>query len=334
MHNTNASRRRRLRRVPPTRFRLQPRHTRILILLYHIRYATAEILALLYAAGSGAGSKRVRNDLGDLYHAGYAERWYYPSHVSGFGSEQYVYAITTRGARAVLPPRLYTAQASSLWHRAQKKAASTIPHRLAISKLHAILAVGCTGTPEMTTFLRDQTHPDLRVSVRLPGESRRTTIQPDAGAVLAWPDGRKTLYLVEIDLTHRNRSRATRRFQAYHAYLTAHAAELKRRFGVDGAAALFVGDSRRRADHLREMARDVFVKTPRRRRPRVLFWATEHWHEVVLIADSRYETARPRKAIRAPGRILSERTVRTLEGQERQLFPQAPSSQAEGTALH
>src|SRR5580765_3513033 len=106
---SNIRHRSRLRRDPSghLRLRLQPRHLRILLLLYHIRYATAEILAILYEAGDGAGSKRLRNDLGNLYHAGFAERWYHSSQLPGLGSTQYVYAITSRGARAILPQARY-----------------------------------------------------------------------------------------------------------------------------------------------------------------------------------------------------------------------------------
>ncbi len=334
MPQTQSHRRCRLRRAPSGQFQLRPRHHRILALLYHIRYATAEILGLLYEAGTGAGSKRVRNDLGDLYHAGYAERWYYPSHFSGFGSEQYIYAIAPRGARAILPSELYTRESSSLWHRAQRKATSTIPHRLALSKLHAIFAVGCSNSPKMLNFFRDQTHPHLKITVRLPGDDRSATIRPDAGVVFKWPDGRKTLYLVEIDLTHRNRARATHRFQAYHVYLTRHATELKRRFQVDGAAALFIGDSSERARHLRQLALPIFGQTARRRRPRVLFWATEHWHEVRMVSDKRYRSDRPRKVMLPPAITLSRETVRTLEDRQRRLFPQPSSSQVSQSKVH
>lgn len=302
-------------------FQIQPRHLRILLLLYHIRYATAEILAILYEAGGSTGSKRVRNDLGDLYHAGYAARWHYPSRSAGFGSEQYVYAITPRGARAILPNTLYARESSSLWHRSQPKAPSTIPHRLAISELHTIFAVGCSDTPRMERFYRDHAH-ELRIKVRLSGHDGTTTIQPDAGVVFQWPDGRRTLFLVEIDLTHRNRARAVRRFQAYHAYLTSRDAELKSQFHVDGAALLFVADSHDRADHLRRLAQDVFAQTPRRRRPSIFFWGVECWHEIAMVADGRYMDARPRRVMRPPGAILDAPTVRTLDGRARQLFPQ------------
>lgn len=331
----NSNRRSRLHRDPTgsPHFRLQPRHHRILLLLYHIRYATAELLAILYESGAGAGGKRVRNDLGDLYHAGYAERWYYPSRFSGFGSEQYVYTITPRGARFVLPAALYTRESRSIWHRSQRKAASTIPHRLAISELHLILSLGCTDSPRLVRFDRDQIR-SLTFTVRLPLHDRDTTIRPDAGVVFEWPDGGKALYLVEIDISHRNRVRASRRFEAYHTYLTTHARDLKRAFHVDAAAALFIGDSCERADYLRRLARATFGRTPRRDRPHTLFWAIEHWHETAMVADRRYALERPRRMILPPAHILNSQTVRTLEGRERRLFPQPSPSQPTSSALH
>lgn len=187
-----------------------------------------------------------------------------------------------------------------------------------------VFAVGCTGNPKMERFYRDQAH-ELRLTVRLPGHHRDTTIQPDAGVVFAWPDGRKTLYLVEIDLTHRNRARSGRRFQAYHTLLKTRAAELESRFHVDAAALLFVGDSRDRADHLRRLARDIFSRTPRRRRPPVLFWSVDHWHEFRMVADSRYQSERPRRIILPPADILNRETVRTLQGRDRRLFPSISS---------
>ncbi len=297
---------------------LKPSHRLILELLYHYRYATAEILGIAYEAERGRGQKKVRNELSTLFHSGLVERTFFPTGPAGHGSEQYVYTLTTHGARALLDPETFTEVRTRVYNRSREKSVATIPHRIAISTLQLILDHGEPG-PALVDFTSDQEDPSARIRVRLDG--RFMTFQPDATAVLEWPNGKRSAFFFEIERTHKNRARTDRRFRAYQSYLVEHLQGMRERLDVHGAVAVFVGDTSKRASRLQRIARQALGDLSRRRRPLLYFWHMETWYRSNVVQDPRDpDRVARRQSLAHPRDVLAGSSVLTLEAKERPLF--------------
>ena len=282
------------------RLRLKPSHRLILSLLFRYRYATTEILALAYEAERGRGQKKVRNELGTLFHAGFVERTFFPTRPAGYGSDQYVYTLTTHGARTLLDPESFAEARTRIYNRCREKSVATIPHRIAVSTLELILDYGELG-PELVDFTSDQEDPSARLRTKLDG--RLVTFRPDATAIFEWPNGKRSAFFFEIERSHKNRGRTRRRFRAYQSYLVDHLDDVRKRFDVNGAVAVFVGDTTQRASRLQRTALHVLGEVSRRRRPLLYFWDMESWYRTNQAHDLRH-----------PDRIVQRRSLRTPAG--------------------
>lgn len=299
-------------------FKLQPSHRLMLELLLHYRYGTTELIGHAYNALRGRGLSAVRHELGRLYHAGYLERFYYSENPSGIGSSQFVYTLTPQGARAILSPDDYGAVRQQVYNRLRAKA--NVPHCLAISTLQLILDLGCSG-PEILEFSADQEHQDTRVKVNLPPSGEEVVVWPDASALFQWPNGGRSLYLFEVERTHKNRQRTRRRIGAYASYLTENLEPLRQGRGIDGAVVVFVADTDRRCLLLRQAAEDTLGELGRQRRPMMLFWSMENWYQALAQRDPRLPDQRAvRRVLAPPKQILSQSTFVTFEGKLRPLF--------------
>ena len=82
-------RRRRTEPATPTAtLNLLPSHRRILELLVEYRYLTPRLLSVPYGkldGRDGRGLKYIQNQLGELYHHGYLERFYRSQRPTGYG---------------------------------------------------------------------------------------------------------------------------------------------------------------------------------------------------------------------------------------------------------
>ncbi len=299
-------------------FRLLPSHRNILRLLFHFRYGTTELIGRAYEALRGRGQSLVRHELGRLYHAGYAERFYHSERPPGVGSSQYVYTLTPKGAREVLDSEDYSAHRQQVYNRQRSK--SNVPHCLAISTLQLILELGCRD-PEVMEFSADQEHQDTRVKVALPESGEEVVVWPDARVAFEWATGGRSLYLFEVERSHKNRQRTMRRISAYAAYLTDHLEAVKAAHSVDGVVVVFVADTDQRCVLLRRAAEDAVGGYGRQKRPMMLFWSMENWYRSSPNKVERMPRGvSSRRALIEPQEIISSETFVTFEGKLRPLF--------------
>jgi hypothetical protein len=280
---------------------------RVLELLAHYRYLSADLVAHAYSAKHGRGEKHARNLLGGLFHNGFVRRYYHATRPAGDGGDSYVYSLGPSGARLVLADDEWAAQRASIYRRGELK--ENYDHQLAVSILQLILEHG-EQPWELEDFLADHETQDAQFMVDVPGLGRRT-IWPDAEVVLRLANGARVLYMFEIDRSRRSHRRTDERFRGYSALLSGRSLErIRVARGVTGVVVVFVepGPAKVRSMILRahNLAAAGAIPPPR---PNFLFWNSETW----------FEQDGERRRLRIPSQILAEESVLALNGKRRRL---------------
>jgi hypothetical protein len=303
-------------------FTLTASHAKMLEALHRYRYLTAPLLGVAYGAenGDGRGLKHVRNELGRLFHHGYVAR--HPTPLSGHGSEQYVYTLSKRGARAILEEADYAAARHHVYNRESPQ--RHYEHHIALSTLQLILDLGGQDWT-LARFRSDERRERFRAAL---GDGREVPVQPDAWATIRHRDGQQTLYLFEVDLASKNNARTEDRCAAYALHLTRELDRLKKREGVNNAVAVFVEPDE---DQIKRML-TVSIRTfatlglSRRSAPLFLFWNMEDWFEPKEFTRRQHVgTAAERTRrwtvpwLRSPREILTEPSLANVRGESRLL---------------
>lgn len=230
------------------------------------------------AALAGRSVDRANDRLSRLFHAGYIDRPraqldFYPTS----GSAPMVYALADRGAR-LLAERDGMQRGNLEWSRKNREAGRPfIDHQLEIVDFHVALERATRGRRDIRVI-----HPDeliaafpersrqsrnplaLRVSVSHEGAVHEIGLIPDLVFGLAFPDGSRRCFMVEIDRGTMPVSRAditqTSFERKMRAYLTAHAAnEHERHFGWKTFRVLVVTTDWHRAQSMTEALREIRI---------------------------------------------------------------------------
>jgi len=203
-------RRPRFRRASePPAFRLTDDDVEIVRQLARHRFLRSTHVAALV----GRSLDRTNDRLSRLFHAGYLDRPraqldYYPS----AGSAPIVYALADRGARLLIE-RDGVAFANVEWSRKNREARRPfIEHQLEIMDFYVALQCSAHGRPglrvihadELIAKFPDQTtnpHNPFGLRARLihAGTVHETGIVPDLAFGLAFADGSRRCFMVEID---------------------------------------------------------------------------------------------------------------------------------------
>jgi DNA-binding Lrp family transcriptional regulator len=243
----NPQRRPRFRRASePPAFRLTDDDVEIVRQLARHRFLRSTHVAALV----GRSLDRTNDRLSRLFHAGYLDRPraqldYYPS----AGSAPMVYALADRGARLLIE-RDGVAFANVEWSRKNREAGRPfIEHQLEIMDFYVALQCSARNRPglrvihadELAAAFPDQTvnpHNPFGLRARLThgGIVREVGVVPDLAFGLAFPDGSRRCFMVEIDRGTMPMMRAditqTSFERKMRGYLTAYAAKQhEKKFG-------------------------------------------------------------------------------------------------------
>jgi Replication-relaxation len=242
----STSRRPRFRRaaIPPP-FQLTDGDVAIIRLLARHRFLRSTHIAALVGRSLDRTNERLRG----LFDTAYLDRPraqldYYPH-----GSAPMVYALADRGARLLIE-RDGIDFANVEWSRKNRSAGRPfIDHQLEIMDFYVGLQcalrdrvdVRLIHPDELVAAFPDQSFADhspfaLRVNLAYRGHQENIGIVPDLAFGLAYPDGSRRCFLVEIDRgtmpVSRTDFRQTSFERKMRAYLAAYAAKLhERRFG-------------------------------------------------------------------------------------------------------
>lgn len=280
---------------------------RVLELLAHYRYLSADLVGRAYSAGNGRGEKHARNLLGGLFHNGLVRRYYHATRPAGEGGDPYVYSLGPDGARVVLAHKEWVAERASIYRRGEEK--QNYDHHLAVSILQLILEHGKQSW-ELEEFTSDHEDQDSQVVVEVPGLGKRT-LWPDAQAILRLPNGARALYMFEVDRSRRSHRRTDERFRGYGALVSGRSLEkIRAARRVTGVVVVFVEPGAEKVRNLilrsHGLIADGTIPPPR---PHFLFWDSEAW----------FERDAERRRLRAPNQILAEDSLLALNGKRRQL---------------
>lgn len=278
-------RRPRFRRASePPAFRLTDDDIEIVRQLARHRF----LRSIQVAALVGRSLDRVNDRLSRLFHAGYLDRPraqldYYPS----AGSTPMVYALADRGARLLIE-RDGIAFANVEWSRKNREAGRPfIEHQLEIMDFYVALQCSARNHPglriihadELTAAFPDQSvnpHNPFGLRARLThgGIVHEIGIVPDLAFGLAFADGSRRCFMVEIDRGTMPVVRAdltqTSFERKMHGYLTAYAAKQhEKKFGWKAFRVLTVTtDAARKKTMLEALAK---IRVPHSPGP-TLFW--------------------------------------------------------------
>jgi hypothetical protein len=298
----------------------------VLRLLYRYRYLTRELLEPVYAAERGGrGERQLRDHLTQLWRYGYVERFYRPAE-SGWGSQQYVYALRAEGAHLVLPPAEWAVVRRRVHNRLRRR--SDYEHALAVSLVRVLWDLGApTFADRFKTKLYwqdkegEKAHPVNRFVVRL--GSQRVTIDPDSTALVAFRE--RNYYrpvFIEVERTHKNAERLTRRFKAYEALLTDQRAVattvFQREAGIspEKGLALFVGADEAHRDRLLALARaTVRPYTSHRAAPEMWFLALTDLVDRHVAGDVQGGREIVRETLIPPADLFTRRHAIRLDGE-------------------
>ena len=298
---------------------------RILELLHKHRYMTPRLLAFAYSRDegrNGRGFSHVRHELTELWHHGYAARHYWASGPVGSGSPELIYTITPKGAREALEPAAYSRDRHLIYRRIKEQRAN-FEHHLALAELELVLSHGATEW-RVVGFTSDERRLRLRLKRR---GGTEYGLQPDAWVLVEFANGQRTLLLVEVDIGRKNNPRIDQRFEDYGMVLSSRLEDLKKRYGVNNAIALFVEPDAGEAARLRARAVGVLRQATYAPRPYFLFWNRDEWF-VEEHHERRQRTAgstwRVRdwtvRVLRDPAEILTSCLVTGLNGKARPLL--------------
>jgi DNA-binding Lrp family transcriptional regulator len=278
-------RRPRFRRAPePPAFRLTDDDVDIVRQLARHRFLRSTHVAALI----GRSLDRTNDRLARLFHAGYLDRPraqldYYPS----AGSAPMVYALADRGARLLIE-RDGVAFANVEWSRKNREAGRPfIEHQLEIMDFYVALQCSARNRPglhvihaeELAAGFADQTvnpHNPFGLRARLThgGIVREIGVVPDLAFGLAFADGSRRCFMVEIDRGTMPVVRADLTQTSYErkmrGYLTAYAAKQhEKKFGWKAFRVLTVTtDATRKRTMLEALAK---IRVPHSPGP-TLFW--------------------------------------------------------------
>jgi len=317
--------------TPDAILNLLPSHHTILEILTDYRYLTPRLLSIPYGTRNGRdgrGLKYIQNQLGDLYHHGYVQRFYRSQRPSGYGSDQMVYVATHKGARAVSSPTDYMLERRALYNRAKQRA--SYEHHLGVSVLQMILELA-TKRWQLLEFIPDEERDQSRkLETLVNGEP--TGFWPDASALIRFPDDTKdpgdqqTLYLFELDLARRSNARMRDRFLAYANHSRDRRQELaglrkdKKTVPYNNVVTVFIAPTAIDRKRHRNLANQS-LRTWSGKRPLFLFWSYEDWWDQLELSTTRDGQERTWKVpvLRKPERILDRDTIQTLGGDNRRL---------------
>jgi hypothetical protein len=281
-------RRPRFRRAPaPPAFRLTDDDIVIIRHLARYRFLRSTHIAALI----GRSLDRTNDRLSRLFHAGYVDRPraqldYYPTS----GSAPIAYALADRGARLLIE-RYGIAFANVEWSRKNRRAGRPfIEHQLECIDFWVALQ---TATPDHSVQLIHQDElvagfPDINRGRRNPltlrarlsntGVAQEVGVVPDLAFGLAFPDGSRRCFLVEIDRGTMPVTRADFRQTSFakkmRVYLTAYAAKQhERRFGWKAFRVLVVTTDGNRLRSMTEALRKLHV--PQTPGAALFFFATQ-----------------------------------------------------------
>ena len=262
--------------------------TRILRYLYRYRYLTTELLAFLYRHDHDQGSYQVRTEMTKLWRYGFVERFHRPTDI---GSRQLVYALSVKGAREVIEAEDWPTERRKIYNRAEPK--SDYEHVLAVSVLHFLWEFGSRHTNIFKTVTiwqdKDGTKDKTTNQFEAKVAGKNVNIQPDLTVLLAHQKpAYYRPYFFEVERTHKNAERLTRRFRAYDYLLSAVGHKAVRDvFSREGqppperGMVIFIGADVGHAERLRDLALTLvkpdtefwftsldklFINKPRRRR--------------------------------------------------------------------
>ncbi len=253
---------------------------RILEELLEYRYLTSELLVMLYEARRGRGGSHVRHQLTRLWHHGYVERF---SRRADAGSSQYVYTLSVKGARVVVPGEEWSDARHKVYNVAKPKA--DYEHVLATSLLKVLWYLGSPSQSDV--FLTEEYWNDKESSRKETKNEFRTRvdrenvyIRPDTTVLIEHKQGDFFRpYFFEIERTHKNYDRLRERLRAYSWLLGDDG-----RFEVDRVFAkhtglhpstgfvVFIAASQAHAARLREAAQLVVGETDVTRKERPQMW--------------------------------------------------------------
>jgi hypothetical protein len=129
----------------------------------------------------------------------------------------FLYTATPAGARLVLPPQVYRADAKFLSTRA-RKAPRWAEHAVTLGQLRLMTAHGLRAIAHLCTPLAVWRDRQLRLPIRIPARPSRPSndraLIPDLGVLLQYAWGCRPWFL-ELELTHKNLARLEDTFLAY-----------------------------------------------------------------------------------------------------------------------
>jgi DNA-binding Lrp family transcriptional regulator len=285
--NTKRTRRPRFHRAAePPAFRLTDDDVIIIRLLAQHRFLRSTHIAALV----GRSLDRTNDRLSRLFHAGYIDRPraqldYYPT----AGSGPMVYALGDLGAHLMLE-RDRTQSANVEWSRKNPEGRQFIEHQLEIVDFQVALEravrdrtnIGLLHSAELIAGFAEQTRSRrnplaLRVSISHNGGVHEIGLVPDLIFGIAFSDGSRRCFMLEIDRGTMPISRSDFRQTSFerkcYAYLTAHAGkEHERHFGWKNFRVLTVTTDDHRIRSMQETLRRLHV--PNSLGPSLFFFAT------------------------------------------------------------
>jgi protein involved in plasmid replication-relaxation len=273
--NAKRTRRPRFRRAsePPT-FRVTDDDVVILRLLARHRFLRSTHIAALV----DRSLDRTNDRLLRLFHSGHVDR---PraqlDHYPTSGSGPIVYALDNLGAR-LLTERDGTAFANSEWSRKNREAGRPfIEHQLEVVDFQIALELVfrprtdvrlihsdelIAAFPEQTRIMRNPLL--MRVGVSQDGDGQEMGLIPDLIFGIAFPDGSRRCFMVEIDRgtmpISRSDIRQTSIERKMRAYLTAHAnKQNESQFGWKALRVLVVTTDHQRMHSMIEALRQLHI---------------------------------------------------------------------------
>lgn len=307
--------------------------------LLRYRVLTRELLEILYAAERGRGGTKVREHLTNLYRHAYVERFFRPTDY-GQGSRQYVYVIRPEGMELVVDPEEW----GRVRPRVHKllKPRRDFEHGLAVSLVHVLWDLGAQEQAEqLRTYLfwqdkegEEKGTPKNRFTVRV--DRKPVVIDPDS-TVLTAQKGEGDWYarplFFEIERTHKNTERLTRRFRAYQELVGDQAVLADRVFGrevkkdifpAERGMVVFFGADHRHRDRLRDLAVETVGKG--RGAPEFWFVSLDDLFDTRTEADPKTGKERRIETIMPPPEFFRRELAVRLDGRRGTLLPRALAS--------
>ncbi len=262
------------RAAEPPAFRLTDDDVAIVRLLAHHRFLRSTHIAALLTRSLD----RINDRLLRLFHAGYVDRPraqldFYPTS----GSAPMAYALADRGARLLIA-RDGIDFANVEWSRKNRRAGRPfIEHQLAIMDFYVALQCAARVHENVQLIAPDEiarAFPDqsitarnpfaLQVPIRHEGVTHTVGLVPDLVFGLAFADGSRRCFMVEIDRgtmpVARSAIAQTSFERKMRAYLTAHAIRVhERHFGWKTFRVLTVTTDHHRAQHMRAVLQSIRV---------------------------------------------------------------------------